>query len=177
MTSTDCTFRLLKPSLLSCRIGRITKTSLALSLSVWGLSTPQQGSPNQPTNPNSVFPSHHVASVLSYIFLHYCLQSCLLLWQVSRFTLSKVYTKRKTEITCLWVPSPPSKDCQPLHTKRAAFSAVFCYPFESFSTNRLHHLFGNLPECHVACSTPVFSHVTLSPFSLCLMAKSDFFSF
>lgn len=62
--------------------------------------------------------------------------------------------------------------------ERSTFPAVVCYPLESFFTNRLYHLLGNLSRCHLANSTPVFSHVAmctnrvdrhLSPFSLCLM--------
>lgn len=45
--------------------------------------------------------------------------------------------------------------------KRSAFPAVLCYPLESFFTNRLYHLLGNLSRYHLASSTPVFSHVAM----------------
>lgn len=66
----------------------------------------------------------------------------------------------------------------PWNIERSALPPVVCYPLRSFFTNRLYHLLGNLPRCHLASNTPVFSHVAictnrvdryLSPFSLYLM--------
>lgn len=62
--------------------------------------------------------------------------------------------------------------------RKPVFPAVGYHPLESFFTNRLYHLLGNLPRFHFASSAPVFSHVAmctngvdrhLSLLSLCLM--------
>lgn len=74
-------------------------------------------------------------------------------WQ---FLQNKVRLRSKIRLT-YFRGFHPASECLPWNIKRSASLAVVCYPLERFFTNRLYHLLGNLPRCHLTSSTPVFT--------------------